>query len=242
MTDPTQPGWNLRFPWLVALLCSLVPVVFAIASSVVVQVLELTGVPAHLVLTGGTVLSALVGLLVMARARPSLAEFGWRTPRHVKHALWFVPILLAEAALLATGDVAGPWVAFLAGLLFAVAVGLNEELWFRGLVLQALRTRGAGAAVVGSAVLFAVVHAAGMLGGADPVLTAFQIAFALVFGLVTALLVLRTGSLWPGIVWHIVHNTISFAGPDVPTPAGMVAYGVVSVALLGYAAWLARRP
>ena len=189
MTDPTQPGWNLRFPWLVALLCSLVPVVFAIASSVVVEVLE-----------------------------------------------------LAEAALLATGDVAGPWVAFLAGLLFAVAVGLNEELWFRGLVLQALRTRGAGAAVVGSAVLFAVVHAAGMLGGADPVLTAFQIAFALVFGLVTALLVLRTGSLWPGIVWHIVHNTISFAGPDVPTPAGMVAYGVVSVALLGYAAWLARRP
>lgn len=171
MRDSPQPGWHLRAPWRVALLCSFVPVVFAVASSVVVQVLELTGTPARLLLTGGTALSALLGLLIMARARPSLAEFGWRRPRHVKHALWFVPILLA-----------------------------------------------------------------------DPVLTAFQIAFALVFGLVTALLVLRTGSLWPGIVWHIVHNTISLAGPDVPTPAGMVAYGVVSVALLGYAAWLARRP
>jgi len=84
-------------------------------------------------------------------------------------------------------------------LAIAVAPGICEELAFRGWIFSGLRTGNrAWPTILISSVLFGVMHV---------LLSAYQQFFhATVLGVVLGLLALRSGSLWPGVVMHIVNN------------------------------------
>ena len=101
----------------------------------------------------------------------------------------------------------GPMLVLLAGVLPAVA----EEALFRGWVFRGLRSEMTGlSAVVLSAVIFGVFH-----------MEPERIAFTTALGLGLGFLALRSGSLWPGIVAHALHNGITVwlakAGIDATT-------------------------
>ena len=111
---------------------------------------------------------------------------------------------------------------------------LVEEITFRGILLERLAVKWrVGVAVIVSAVLFGILHA-------DPV-------GAGMFGVVTGLLYLRTGSLWPGILIHLVNNLVAvvavrMAGPVAPTPAPELSESLMSAGLflalsLPFLAW-----
>lgn len=205
--------------------------------------LELDAVGIRLLTTAAVVALFFTGLATMRRAPLSLAQFGWRSPENLRASGWLIPIGVAIGLVLAIalidGTDASPTAIGL-GALLAIAVGFAEETWYRGLVLQVLRPRGLTAAVFGSSLLFAAMHAAGLLGGAAPLATLLRLVFAMLFGIVAALVTLRTGSLWPGIAWHASHNTISFASRDEVTIAFIVGYGLVGLVLAGYAVALYR--
>jgi uncharacterized protein len=86
-------------------------------------------------------------------------------------------------------------------LLFAVLVGIIapvvEEIFYRGLFINALRKRGAtvAVAIAVSSVVFAAMH-----------LQVLQFPGLLLFGLVSAFLATRTGRLGPSIFTHIGFN------------------------------------
>jgi hypothetical protein len=88
----------------------------------------------------------------------------------------------------------------------AILPPLVEEITFRGVLLERFAVKWrVGVAVIVSAVFFGILHA-------DPV-------GAGMFGVVTGLLYLRTGSLWPGIIIHFVNNLVALlairiVGPD----------------------------
>ncbi|RME28451.1 MAG: CPBP family intramembrane metalloprotease, partial [Deltaproteobacteria bacterium] len=85
--------------------------------------------------------------------------------------------------------------------LFVVSVvpAFAEELLFRGAVLGLLRKRlPAWAAVLLQAVAFALLHG-----------IAARLPYTLLLGGLFGVLVVRTGSLWPGIVAHLAHNLVS---------------------------------
>lgn len=91
------------------------------------------------------------------------------------------------------------------GLFLFIAVGapLVEELFFRGLVLRALRKRaGVVVAVIGSSVLFGLAHPQDLPGDA---LALVMISLAVLAALF-ALLVVRSGRLGPAIIAHAVFN------------------------------------
>ena len=82
----------------------------------------------------------------------------------------------------------------------AIVAPIAEETIFRGFVIGGLRNRfGVAAALVVSAVLFALLH---------PPLTIFPVIFVL--GLLLGLLFIQTGSLYPGMLMHAMFNTIGF--------------------------------
>lgn len=88
-------------------------------------------------------------------------------------------------------------------VLFVLIVGIGaplaEELFFRGLVLRAFEKRfGIGWAVVGSSVVFGATHFQFLQ---FPALTAA--------GLVFAWLVVRSDSLWTGVVGHMAFNMVT---------------------------------
>lgn len=91
------------------------------------------------------------------------------------------------------------------GLFLFIAVGapIVEELFFRGLVLRALRKRaGTVVAVIGSSVLFGLAHPQDLPGDA---LALVMISLAVLAALF-AVLVVRFGRLGPAIVAHAVFN------------------------------------
>ncbi len=82
-------------------------------------------------------------------------------------------------------------------LFLAVLTPVGEELIFRGVVTTALLRYGAIVGVVGSALIFALMH------GLNAVFLT-----ALIVGLVAAELRRRSGSVWPGVVVHVVNNLL----------------------------------
>lgn len=91
-----------------------------------------------------------------------------------------------------------PWVLALYIVNVAVIPPLVEELLFRGVALQSLRRFGDGFAVVVSAILFGVYHG-----------NFIQMAFAFLCGLAMGYAVVRTNSLLPSILIHLINNALS---------------------------------
>jgi uncharacterized protein len=83
----------------------------------------------------------------------------------------------------------------LATLFIGVLTPLGEELLFRGVLTNALLRYGPFIGVVGSTLIFALAH------GINVVLPA-----AVVMGLVGAELLRRSGSVWPGVIVHVIYN------------------------------------
>jgi uncharacterized protein len=83
----------------------------------------------------------------------------------------------------------------LSTLFIGLLVPLGEELLFRGVITNALLRYGPLIGVVGSTLIFALAHGINIV-----------FAVALVFGLVSAELFRRSGSVWPGVIAHVVNN------------------------------------
>ncbi len=82
----------------------------------------------------------------------------------------------------------------------AVVAPLVEELLFRGfLVPPLLRRGGEVSAIVAAGAIFGMVHMA------DP----FAVVPLVVLGMGLTWLRIRAGTLWPGVVVHVVNNTIA---------------------------------
>lgn len=86
--------------------------------------------------------------------------------------------------------------------LLAVAVlvpALCEELFFRGAFFSAVEPQGVYAAIISSALAFALVHG-----------DAGNVAGPFAAGLVYAYIVYFTGSVWPSIIAHFINNSLTF--------------------------------
>lgn len=84
-------------------------------------------------------------------------------------------------------------------LVLVVGAPVVEELFFRGLLLRALRNRfGSAAGVIGSGLVFGLAHF-------EPL----QLPVLALFGMVLAMLAIRTGRLGPGICAHAAFNAVA---------------------------------
>ena len=90
------------------------------------------------------------------------------------------------------------WDLLLAILLVALVPAIFEELIFRGAVLQGLRKFGTWIAVLGSALLFALMHA-----------SAVQFVYTFLFGIILALVVIKSGSIISSMICHFTGNALS---------------------------------
>jgi len=98
--------------------------------------------------------------------------------------------------------------------IFSVGImpGVCEELVFRGFMQPAFEERGTKRAVVLVSLLFALLHGS-TLG--------FPVQFAL--GVIMAVLLVVTDSIYPGIIFHAVYNSAAMVLMYVQNQMGMVA-------------------
>lgn len=111
------------------------------------------------------------------------------------------------------------------GIETVVVPPLVEELMFRGAVLQSLRRFGDGFAVLGSALIFGMMHG-----------NFTQTVFAFIAGLAMGYAAVKAESLLPSILIHFTNNALAFAFQLAARYRGDAAAntlsGAVSAALL----------
>lgn len=112
-------------------------------------------------------------------------------------------------------------------LLNGILPGTFEEILIRGgllaIVLYALHASGTRAlkAAVISSLVFGSLHFINLTGGQSLEATIQQVIYAFIIGLSFAALYYRTGSIWPGIVLHILTD---FTGDYGGSTAAMIPW------------------
>jgi membrane protease YdiL (CAAX protease family) len=233
-------AWRLRFPKTAAVGLALVPVVFTGAASALAQVMHAGEVASALIIAIGAGISAVLGVVVMRISPSTVRQYGLTSPRRARAALLFVPLVLTVAMATATQGIAVPSAAILAYAVLAAVVAVNEEVWFRGIVLAVLRSTGVRSAIIGSSIIFGALHLANLAGGQDPAATALQLVFAVLFGVVAAEITVLTGSLWPAILWHAAWDFVNDLSGNAATTTALIGIGAVCAIMLAYAVVLWR--
>jgi uncharacterized protein len=211
---PSRPGW-------LEIIVGLV--IYAIIAFVGVSQLKQLGLDPGvygLILTSWTGVATLIAFAVAVRLRiRSLSAFGVRRTSVrwllIGVGVGVVAFVLKGLSILAwikvTGDTnnvqdvygdgarGGLLSLVLSTMFIAVFSPFGEELLYRGIVTNALLRCGPFVGVVGSTVIFALMH------GINNIFPA-----AVVAGLATAEIFRRSGSIWPGFVVHVVFNLPSF--------------------------------
>jgi membrane protease YdiL (CAAX protease family) len=129
---------------------------------------------------------------------------GWRAPEWRQMWLLWLPVTVVVSEwtllLLYSPSRGAAYTAATAAL--ALAVGFTEEMWFRGLLLEALRSRGAISAVIVSAAVFGVLHVWAFRGLAS----VSQVFSAFGFGLIWGAARIRIGAIWPLVLIHAAQD------------------------------------
>lgn len=185
--------------------------------------------------------ATVVNLAGIAFGLAVVAALGWWRRAGVvrlapRRAAWTVlPLMLMPLSYLAFG-VHGSVGAWLGGLALYVALGVNEELINRGVILGALLRRGRLTAVLGSAVLFGVGHAVGgLFFGRDWFSTGAQILSSVAYGIAVGAVRVRIGTIWPLALFHALDDLV-LRQANVPWWWHLV----LLFGNLGYGWWLLR--
>lgn len=153
-----------------------------------------------------------VGIFLLGRGSLRESLGGRARPVDIGLGVSIVPLTLGCAlgfsalvtALFKSGSETEPTLAFSAINVIGIAVlpALIEEWICRGILWEALRRTAPGATLVGTAILFAMMH--GLGGG-----YLLELPHRFVMGLLIGWVRLRSGSLVPGIVTHFLHNLLA---------------------------------
>ena len=121
----------------------------------------------------------------------------------------------------------------------ALVPAFCEEFLFRGLICRRLMPYGRAVAVLGSAVLFGLMH--GNLG---------QLFYTTMAGVMLGWCFVETGSIWPGVIAHMLNNLTGFVAEswyqNLPEARavlydGLLSAGIVLVGMVCLVYLFARR-
>ncbi|WP_157006717.1 CPBP family intramembrane glutamic endopeptidase [Agromyces laixinhei] len=209
-TRPSRPGW----PEIIVGL-SVTLAVGSLALLIVPLLPASEPVLSGLVLAGWSVLAPFAGFaaaaLIRIRSWPAFSirrtTWRWLLVGIVAGIVGFILKGVLNAAIIALGfeenaqvpyyEAAGGGILplVLTFAMISLLVPLGEEFLFRGVVMNGLLRYGAVVAVIASSVVFALFHGINL-----------ALPGAVVFGIICAELVRRSGSIWPAVAAHTINN------------------------------------
>lgn len=227
-------------PYWAAIIAAIICTFFTSVGVAAAQITKAEGADVYAIYTVGAALSVLTGWGLIRLSPFSLMEIGFRRsrPGSARQVLIYTPLLLMETVpLLLYGPVfpeAPSYYGVIA--LFTLMVGLNEELYFRGIIQSIVGQKGLRHAIWGSAVIFGLLHIANAFSSeANLTYVLIQIAYAFLVGLVLALIVRLTGSLWIVILWHGAHDFLAFSIEKGLDTTALIGISLQVLILLVYA-------
>ena len=221
----------------------LILLVFFFAQGAAAVVFQLEGSVSALVRGGIILLLVICTLLYFAVRHKSIAVLGFCRPKEgsLKKLLFCVPLIVVALSHFVVGPASGLSIGlFAADLFLTLSIGMAEEIYFRGIICNVWLEKGPYKAMVISSVLFGISHLMNIAGGAGVLATLLQICFAFIYGLVFALIFIRSGSLIPCILLHALHDMCSFISADGTVTVNVVLGAVQTLILVMYLIYLMK--
>jgi hypothetical protein len=215
----------------------------ALMEAGVILVYLLAGTIAHVLQLPNLALYGLANLALTIIAALLLTIMGWwravgmRPPARKSDLYYFiVPFLPMFINLIPGLEVSSP---LLLAEIFATTlmVGFVEEMFFRGLMLNALKSHGFWKAALITALLFGLTHAMNVLAGKSFVEDAAQVFYAVAIGFAFAALVLKKGIIWPLILAHFLIDFANFLqkpGFSYPPSVSLLIVLGIAIVFSGY--------
>ncbi len=188
--------------------------------------------------------STLVNLGVLLVPLGVVVGFGWWRQAGLAlsrpdRSWWSLLPLLAFALSFAAGGLSGSPAQFFSSAVLFLALGLNEELLYRGVIQHATNTLGAVRSVLWVALLFGTQHAGtGVFFGHSLYDTGATVISSTSSGAAYAAVRLRIGTIWPLAFLHGLEN---FCNTRSPGDAPWWWYLTEAIFYVLYTAWLLRR-
>lgn len=138
-------------------------------------------------------------------------DLGFRRPHSLFQVMWFPSLYL----LLFAGDIAVLGIPPLTVVVFVaintLLVGISEEVMFRGVLFRAFdKAMAIWPAILITSVLFGAVHILNVFITGELLPALMQAIAATMSGVVFMAILLRTGSIWPAIVYHFLWDCLLF--------------------------------
>ena len=160
--------------------------------------------------------------------------------------LWYLPLIPVATVNLWFGISTNK--GFIDGLVYfaaMIAVGIAEELIFRGFLFRAMARRKMRAAIVLSSVFFGTGHIVNLFNGSGMALVEnlCQLCYAVSVGFLLAAVLVRSGSLLPCIATHSAFNALSLFANELMHERYQIPVAVALCVLSAAAAgWYLRDP
>ncbi len=235
--------YTQRHPYVSAILVAIICTFITAFGSALPQVFELEEDPQILVITGFLLISIIVGVIIMKKSRFTVSDFGFRRSEEgsTKKVGWYLPLVVIEILPIVVYGF-NPEVMlqqYIILLLFAVAVGFNEEIYFRGLARKFMEEKGRKKTILWTSIVFGTLHTVNVLNNKTNFYVILQVFFAFLVGFVLAEIVFITKSLWIVILWHAAHDYISsITGDSLDTKALIIlAFQVVVLLIYAVCIW-----
>lgn len=111
-----------------------------------------------------------------------------------------------------------------------ILVGFLEEVIMRGYLFAALRKDSLREAVLITSLTFGIGHIVNLFTGQATLSTLLQVGYAIAIGLVFALVLVKTGSLWPCIFIHSLMDLLAVFGGQISSHQEVL----ISLLLMAY--------
>ena len=126
------------------------------------QILGLKTDTQLVVVTIFLILAVLVGMVIIKITKKPFADYGFRKNEENTHGkVWYyIPLILMELLPIFIGGFSTEitFNQYFLLLAFVIAVGFNEEIYFRGLAYNFLLVKGKKTAIIFSSIIFGVLH------------------------------------------------------------------------------------
>ncbi|UUX34807.1 CPBP family intramembrane glutamic endopeptidase [Fundicoccus culcitae] len=225
---------------LICLGFSLTLMLFPVVSAVIIVVNQLDRIQGFWLQGLFMLLSMIVPLIYLWKTKITPTSIGLTgiEKGRMQKVLYFIPLLLAKVGFLFFG-VSKDIPTIVALLFFTGAIGVSEELYFRGIILYKLKKCfSIKQSILWSALLFAVVHASQAFSGASDLLVFLTMVNAMIFGIIAAEIVIITNSIIPVIIWHMLFDFVNWVSlVDGKTEFMLIVIQSIIMVLYAYYLW-----
>ena len=200
---------------------------------------EAIGIPKLLTCIVGLALSIVLFLFI---SRNDLTEYYGLCGLKSKKLLFLIPMAAITSVNFWNGVTLNygtlETVLFILSMCF---VGFLEEVIFRGLLFKAMSKSSLLAAIIVSSLTFGAGHIVNLLMGAPVLETLLQLVYASAIGFFFTAVFIKTGSILPCIISHIIVNATS-AFALTPSVTGLVLIALLQTVLgVTGGLWLLRK-